>query len=145
MKNINIRKTYYHLSRYVTTNNAVIAAAVFVAFSWTIGSIGALEKNYTLQREIYDKQQQLKLIGVETQTLRYEQNYYKSDEYKELAVRKDLGLVRPGENVLILPPNTAAASANDVETAKSSSFVRPSNSKQWLDFLFGRSGQGLSQ
>ena len=144
MKNRNLQKLYYHVRhRYFTTNNAVIAVALFIAVSWAWGSVDVMERNYKLQREINHKNRELKLVQLETDTLRYQQKYYKSDEYKELAVRQRLGLVAPGERVLILPPNTLAAS--DDETAPNPRAVKPSNTQQWLNLLFGGRAQDLQK
>lgn len=139
MKNRNLQKLYYRLRhQYLTTNNLVITVALFIAASWAWGSVSVLERNYKLQGEIDAKNRQLKLVQLETDTLRLEQNYYKSDEYKELALRQRLGLVRPGESVLILPPNTAAAkAANKPQPAQAAHTVKPSNFQQWVNFLFG--------
>lgn len=139
MKNRNLQKLYYHVRhRYFTTNNAVIAVALFIAVSWAWGSVSVMERNYKLQREIDSKNRELKLVQLETETLKYQQRYYKSDEYKELAVRQRLGLVAPGEKVLILPPNTArASSSGQAEADAATRTVKPSNTEQWLNLLFG--------
>ena len=147
MKNTNIRKFYYHLRhRYFTANNGVIVAAMLLAVSWAWGSVGMLQRNYTLQHEIDSKTQQLKLIQLKTQTLQYEQNYYKSSEYQELAARQRLGLVYPSEKVLILPPNSPGAAALDTaHAATPAAQPKPSNQEQWLNLLFGANRQGLQQ
>ena len=140
MKNRNFQKLYYHIRhRYLTTNNAVIAVALFIALSWAWGSVSVMGRNYKLQREIDTKNRQLKLVQLETDTLRYEQSYYKSDEYKELAVRQRLGLVSPGEKVLILPANTKTAREVDTQSSAAAAqpSTKPSNTQQWLNFLFG--------
>jgi hypothetical protein len=146
MKQQNIRKTYYHLKHnFFTTNNIVIGIALFIAISWAWGSVGVLERNYRLQREIYAKERQLQLVELETETLKYQQRYYESDEYKELAVRQRLGLVLPGEKVLIMPANSEVASGSD-ETDKNLSAqpaLRQSNFEQWINFLFGGNAGSL--
>ena len=145
MQNRNIRRLYYHVRHhYFTTNNLVVVIGLLVAASWAWGSVQAMERNYALQKEVDFKQRQLQLAKLETQKLQYERNYFKSDEYKELAVREKLGLVAPGEKVLILPPNTAAASAD--ETAAVASAPRPvpeSNFQAWVNFLFGGAYRSL--
>ena len=140
MKQLQLRKHYYYLRHHVlTSNNLVLAVALLIAFSWAWGSIGVLERNYRLQREISAKEQKLRLVDLEVETLKYQRNYYKSDEYKELAVRQRLGLALPGEKALILPPNSKETSADDgVKTSQGSSgAVEQSNLEQWINFLFG--------
>ena len=144
MKNIKIRRTIYHIRHnYMTTNNAVVLVALIIAASWVWGSVQAMERNYTLQKELGHKQRELKLTRLQTAKLRYEQNYYRSDEYKELAVRDKLGLVKPGEKVLILPPNTAESNSKNKRQQSSQKIVQPSNLQQWVNFLFGGSASTL--
>lgn len=141
MKNTNIRRLIYHIRHnYLSMNNLVVVVAFLIAASWAWGSIGVLQKNYALQRVVDDKHRQAKLIELQTQNLAYEQRYYKSPEYQELAIRERTGLVRPGEKVLVLPPNSEAAKAVDAQndaTIERSSATEPDNLQQWINFLFG--------
>jgi cell division protein FtsB len=140
MKKINIRRLYYHVShKYFTLNNVVIAVAFVIAASWVWGSLGVMQRNYDLQKEVDLKKRQLQLADLETRSLELEKRYYQTREYQELAVREDLGLVLPGEKVLILPPNTQAAIDADVTTATRAAVAAlpVSNFQQWMNFLFG--------
>lgn len=139
MKQQQARKFYYHLRHHVlTSSNLVLAIALLIAFSWAWGSVGVLERNYRLQREISAKEQELRLVDLEVETLKYQSNYYRSDEYKELAVRQRLGLALPGEKVLILPPNSKRATASEEQASETTSrVVQQSNIEQWINFLFG--------
>lgn len=124
----------------MTTNNLVMVVALFIAAGWAWGSVGVLERNYTLQRELDAKKRELTLIELQTDLLRFERQYYKSDEYKELAVRQRMGLAQPGEKALILPPNTVAAKQTNEDqgsAAQATQSVRANNMQQWIDFLFG--------
>ena len=146
MKNINIRKLYYHARhRWLTTNNLVIVVALFIAASWAWGSVGVLQRNYALQREVDSKHRQLRLLELENDTLRFQQKYYQSEEYQELEVRRRLGLVFPGEKVLVLPPNTAAAKAAGAQPTEQrrAPATQPSNAERWVQFLFGGRAEGL--
>ncbi len=141
MQKINIRKLYYHLRyRYFTINNVVISAALLIGASWAWGSIGVMQRNYDLQKEVDAKSRQLKLADLDVQTSTFEKKYYQSTEYKELAVRERLGLATPGENVLILPPNSDAAKKADAQLSNVTivqSSVQPSKFQQWMNFIFG--------
>lgn len=145
MKNINIRKWYYHVRhRYMTMNNVVIAVALVIGASWTWGSIGMMQRNYTLQKEVDSKKREQQLADLEVQTLTYQQNYYQSSEYQDLAMRERLGVADAGEKALILPPNSQAAKDADKQTGKKTSAVVPeSNFQQWANFLFGANHDGL--
>ena len=149
-----IKKRLYHYWRtYGTLNNMVILVAVVIATSWAWGSISTIQTNFAAQKELDQKQQELKIAELEVQTLKYQQNYYKSDEYKDLAARKDLGLASPGEDVLILPPNSKAVvdeDAADSATTALPATAQPkelseSNFDQWISFLSGGNAQGVLQ
>jgi hypothetical protein len=145
MQKINIRRLYYHLRhRYLTMNNIVIAVAFMIGASWAWGSIGMMQRNYNLQKEVDTKARSLKLAELETQNLAYEQRYYQGAEYQELEVRKRLGLANPGEHVLILPPNTEEAKNADVVVNQPTKVVEPiSDFQQWMNFLFGGNRRNL--
>ena len=123
-------------------NNIVMAIALVVGAGWAWASIGAMQRNYNLQKEVDAKARELKVIELETQNLTFQQKYYKSNEYQELAVRERLGLVRPGEKVLLLPSNTSTAKNADnlMTVPKSTVGNEPeANLQQWINFLFGGS------
>jgi len=142
MKKINTRKLIYHIRyRYLTMNNVVIGIALVIGAGWAWASVGVMQRNYMLQKEVDGRVRQQKLIELETQNLTYQQNYYKSAEYQELAVRERLGFANPGEKVLILPPNSEQAKNADIQMQQkkvsAAPVEQPSNLQQWMNFLFG--------
>ena len=145
MKNIHIRKTYYHLRhRYLTLNNVVIAAALMIGLGWAWGSIGMMQRNFALQKEVDGKKRDALLAELEVQNLQFEQKYYQSQEYQELALRQRTGLVKPGEKVLFLPPNSEQAANADTNLQQQSApqpRQEAGNTRQWMNFLFGGSSQ----
>jgi cell division protein FtsB len=140
MKKINIHQLNYKLRyKYLTLNNVVVAVALLIGASWVWGAIGVMQRNYDLQKDVNYKQRELTLAQLQTANLKLENRYYQTREYQELAVRKGLGLIMPGESVLILPKNTA-----ETQTTNTTSQVTigngdedASNFQQWVDFLFG--------
>jgi hypothetical protein len=119
-------------------NNIVIAVALVIGASWTWGSIGMMQRNYSLQKEVDSKRREQQLADLEVQTLTYEQKYYKSSEYQDLAMRQRLGMADAGEKALILPPNSQAAKSADTQQQKKRTVVVPESSfQQWANFLFG--------
>ncbi|HEY1085775.1 MAG TPA: hypothetical protein VGE34_03570 [Candidatus Saccharimonadales bacterium] len=140
MKKTNINRLIYRLRFYVfTMNNMVIAAGLVIAAGWAIGSVNVMERNFKLQRDLDAKTQELKLVELETETLRYEGKYYQSDEYKELAVRQRLGLGFPGEKAIILPNNSKQAKnyGKQEQTTTGDVQTSTSNTEQWVNFLLG--------
>lgn len=141
MKHINLRKLVYTIRHdYLTFNNLVILVAFLIAAGWVWGSLQVMQRNYTLQKEVDYKKRQLQLTELQKENLELQNRYFTTNEYKELALRDSLGLVMPGESVLILPENSEAAKASDAKPSVSSSpstQERTSNLEQWLNFLFG--------
>jgi cell division protein FtsB len=146
MPDINIRKIIYTIRhKYLTFNNVVIATAFLIAAGWVWGSLEVMQKNYALQKEVDIKQRQLQLTKLQRDSLELQKKYYQTDEYKELAVRESLGLVRPGESLLILPENSPKAIANDTPAQRV--FVAQQavpNLQQWLNFLFGGNSKSIT-
>ena len=147
MKKINIRRIYYRFRHeYLTLNNVVILVAFIIAANWVWGSLEMMQRNFSLQKELDDKSRQLIVAQLDTENAKLEQRYYKTDEYKELAVRQRLGLVTPGERVLILPPNSEAVKNADkvAEVKPSITVIKTSNFNQWMNFLFGGNNKRIS-
>ena len=148
MKKTNIRRLYYRLSHeYFTLNNAVIAIAFIIAANWVWGSMMVMQRNFKLQKGYDEKVLQLSLADLDTQNSKLEQRYYKTDEYKELAVREGIGLASPGESVLILPPNSDDVIKSDeaYSTKASIQSEKIGNFGQWMNFLFGGNSKSISK
>lgn len=124
----------------------VIAVAFLIAASWVWGSLGVMQRNYDLQKDLDYKKRELQLAQLQATSLELEGRYYKTAEYQELAAREDLGLVIPGEAVLILPPNSQAAKdADNVATVQTvATGQQISNLGQWMNFLFGSNNKNAS-
>lgn len=120
-------------------NNVVIGVALIIGAGWAWGSVEMMQRNFDLQKDVDGKSRQLQLVDLQTQNLAYEQRYYKSAEYQELAVRARLGLAKPGEKAIILPPNSEVAKKADTLLAKQTvrSVESIDNVQQWMNFLFG--------
>lgn len=148
MKKINIRRLIYKVKNdYINLNNVVIMIAFVIAANFVWGSLQMMQRNFALQKELDDKSRQLIVAQLDTENAKLEQRYYKTDEYKELAVRQRLGLVTPGESLLVLPPNSAVVKkADKAYQAKTTvKIAQISNFGQWMNFLFGKNNSKISQ
>ncbi len=147
MPKTNIRRFIYAARhKYLTLNNVVILVAFLIAASWVWGSLGMMQRNYTLQKEVDLKKRQLELVELQRDNLNLQKRYYQTTEYQELAVRDSLGLVRPGEKVLILPENSQAAKDADAPKAVANVVVdQTSNLEQWVNFLFGGYSKSINK
>lgn len=103
-----------------------------------------MQRNYLMQRQLTEKELQLKLVKLQVENLELEKAYYQTDEYKDLSARTNMGLATNGESVLILPPNSEMASKIEDKISISPNVllqytakVDESNFSQWKKFLFG--------
>ena len=119
----------------ITLNNGVLLVALLITVSWVWGTVGAIQQNFLLQQQVDGLEQQIAYQELKNQTLAFENQYYKSDEYLELSARDHLRKAKDGEKLLILPPATAHVSAD--EAADTTPIAQRSNFQQWMYFLFG--------
>jgi len=146
MQKINIQKLVYHIRhKYLTLNNMVIAIAFLIAASWIWGSLGMMQRNYSLQKDVDYKKRLLELTQLQRDNLSLQKNYYQTAEYQEIAVRDSLGLVRPGEKALVLPNNSQAAIDADTVKVSQTAQTKTSNLEQWVNFLFGGYSKSISE
>ncbi len=133
MKLHQIKQTFRN---YYTLNNIVSAVALLLAASLLWGTVQAMQNNFQLQHQLDVSKQNVELLDLEAQNLAYENNYYASDEYLDLAVRERFNKAPSGESVLLLPANNVSDAKQPTATAKPVS--QPSNFQAWMDFLFGQ-------
>jgi len=148
MPKINIRKYIYAFRhKYLTFNNVVILVAFLIAAGWVWGSLQVMQRNFALQKEVDYKRRQLELTQLQRDSLELQKRFYQTDEYKELAARETLGLVMPGEHLIVLPANSQAAIDSDKSSATTVAVVPvkvTSNLEQWLNFLFGGNSKSIN-
>lgn len=145
MPKIKTKQLIYKIRHtYATPSNAVIALAFVIAAGWAWGSVNVMQRNYDLQRNVSQKQRELRLVELQTQNLEYEKEYYKTNEYQSLAARDVLGLGDPGERALIFSKNSEPPQDKTKETKKPTPVLdRPSNMQQWANFMFGGNSHSL--
>jgi cell division protein FtsB len=124
------------IKKYLTLNNTVLIAALVLAGSWAIGSIGTLNHNYDLQRQVDQARLDNQLIELQNQNLRLEQAYFQTNEFLDLQARALLGKANPGEHLVLLPRIASSPEQNNNSTPTET--PTKSNLNQWTDFLFGR-------
>lgn len=134
-----IRQWNYKLKHdYLTLDRVAFVVALTVCAAWTWGAISSMTRNWELEQRVAARRKELKLLQLEVDSLSLENEYYKSEEYQELAAREKQGKKLPGETMIYLPPNTESARNKYKETTPlAEETVTPSNFEQWMSFLFG--------
>ncbi|MBR1939149.1 septum formation initiator family protein [Candidatus Saccharibacteria bacterium] len=117
-----------------TLHNVVDVGAVIVCVFFAWGLISSISRNWELEQKLRERQLSTLKAEIEVDRLRLEQEYYKTDEYKELVARQKLGKMLPGETMVVLPKNTDAALSKYAVASDTTS--DQSNFSQWLKLLF---------
>ena len=100
---------------------------LYLAFSL----FGTIRRNYQLQREIAQIEENNKQLEQSNLELQYQIAYFQTELYKDKAARAKLGLQAPGESVIILPKK------EETKVATKNNKPQRSNFAQWIDFLRG--------
>lgn len=82
------------------------------------------------------KKRERALLQLENETLELENKYYASEEYQELAARRQHDKMTEGETMVMLPKNSEAAK-NKYKKTETVESEKLSNFQQWMAFLFG--------
>jgi cell division protein FtsB len=128
----------WRLKHYVSLQNVTVAVALVVAMGWMWGTVSVLQKNYLLQRSIDDYDQQVQLAQLETDTMAYQQQYYRSQEFLDMSARDKLDKASPGEHLVRLPISDVPPEQRQAITGSVIRDAgRPSNFQQWMRFFFG--------
>jgi hypothetical protein len=133
-----LRRLKYALKHdYLTLNNIVLALAFICCLAFIWASITTMTRNWSQENRIESDLRTLDHLKNEVAILEYENIYYASEEYQELSARTKQNKILPGETMLILPPNSAAAIAKHQSTpTEESTPSTPSHLEHWLQFLF---------
>ncbi|MDO4730500.1 MAG: septum formation initiator family protein [Candidatus Saccharibacteria bacterium] len=132
----NLRRFFYHLQHdFLTANNIVNAVAIVTCLWFTIGAVSSMSRNWELKQKLQEKYVQLAKVKLEVEKLQLEQEYYKTDEYKELLARSKGGKMAEGETMVVLPKNSNEAKNAHKDTGLYTQEEK-SNFEQWMDLLF---------
>ena len=134
---IKIRRLVFRLKNdvFVAENTALILAVGF-CLVLTFNSINAMSRNWSLMEKLGEDKRKLQLLSIEIDTLGLENDYYRTDEYQELAARKLAGKQLPGEHMVYLPQNSDYAKKKHTEATAVKTEKELSNFRKWLKFLF---------
>lgn len=126
------------IKSYFTLSNGVLLVALSIAFSCVWLSVIALQKNFVLQQKVDTLAQENAVYELANDSQRLQNKYYQSQEYLELSAREHLGLVSPGEKLLVLPANTVKSPPETEAAPPVVPLAKRSNFDQWMYFLFGQ-------
>ncbi len=130
------RLRYYTKKDYLTVHNISAAAALILGLVFTYNAITATTRNWQLEQKLKEITLQSEKLKLEVDTLKFEQNYYNTEEYQEIMAREKQGMMLEGETMVILPENSESA-VNKYSEIDNKFNQKRTNLDEWLDFLFG--------
>ncbi|MBL8160329.1 hypothetical protein JNJ66_07800 [Candidatus Saccharibacteria bacterium] len=132
-----------HIKKRLSLSGLIGLVLIALVGMLVAGAVQAIQDNFREQIRLDSMAQEVALLELEVETQRFENLYYKTDEYLDLQARELLNKGSPGETLIILPDNGIEDTAHDddlsVETPTSAEppLKDRSNVEQWLYFLFG--------
>lgn len=122
-----------------TTKIILIVEFILLAYMFYVLST-SLYKSYEVDRFIKEYEDQNTQLEETNNALAEDYEYYDSDAYKEKIAKQNFGLVRPGEEVIILVPDNIEKVPDDQRAAQiSRQYYRGlSNPRRWFLFFFDR-------
>lgn len=130
-------------SQDIRVAGLLVFGIIAILVTWS--GIGAVESNYSLQKQISQLQQQNELSNLQNNNLQLQNEYYNTNEYLELQARQLLGKALPGEKLILVPESVALAQnvniPSDATLNSNPPPVKPayqSNFEDWMNFLFRR-------
>jgi cell division protein FtsB len=126
----------------------VFFAVIVLLISWS--GVKAIQANYELQKKIVRLEQEVEIGRLENDNLKLENKYLETDEFLELAARRQFGKAAPGETLYIVPKKVAMAhvTTTPVDTGAQASEKKPQyqqNLEDWSSFFFRKSQNKLLQ
>lgn len=122
----------------------LVFGGIVLLVTWS--GIKAVQTNYELQKQIASLEQENKVSELQNQNLKLKNQYLNTDQFLELAARRQFGLAAPGEKVMLIPKNVALSHTIDLEIPSQANtdqalINRPTyqkNFQAWIDFFLHR-------
>lgn len=125
----------------ISKSAKMILAVEFILLSYMLYVLAtSLYRSYQIDRFIGSVEEENAKLAQENAELAEDFEYYRSDAYREKIAKQNFGLVRPGEEVIILAPEDKAylSSEERVVSANREYYEQQSNPKKWFLFFFDR-------
>lgn len=131
------RFKYWLKHGFLSVENIILVLAIVMCLTWTYQSIKAMSRNWELVERLNTEKKTLELLSIEVEAAELENEYYTSDEYRELAARKFANKQLAGEHMVYLPENSEIAKTKFQEkTAIQQEEKTYSNFGKWMMYLF---------
>ena len=126
--------------KFLDSRNAVTGLFLVIAISLMFNTVKVIQRNYELQEKVDNLADEVALIAVQNQNLKYNIEYYKTDAFLQSEAKRRLNLAEPGEKVILLPKDGDVAVADEKVADQQIDNTQPlyrENFDKWMTFLFG--------
>jgi len=114
-----------------------------IALLVTWSGVKSIQTNYDLQKQISTLAQENSVVKLQNVNSKLRNEYYRTDEFLELAARRQFGKAAPGETLHLVPRKVALAATNTLpntdDKPKTQTDTRPTyqkNLESWFNFFF---------
>lgn len=127
--------------RDTRTLGLLVFVVLVLLVSWS--GIKSIQTNYELQRTIARLEQEVEVMQLENANAKLRNQYLETDQFLELAARRQFGKAAPGEKLIIVPEKVALSyttepikepAAKNQPQAQKSRYQR--NFEAWMEFFF---------
>lgn len=128
---------------YVSRTTKMILIIEFILFAYMLYILStSLYKSYQIDTFIAHAELENEKLAQTNQQLIEDYEYYRSDSYKEKIAKQNFGLVRPGEEVIIVAPQGKLYASEEERALEVATqyYQSLSNSRKWFLFFFDREG-----
>ena len=130
--------------RDVRAAGLLLFLVVVLLISWS--GVKIIDTNYRLQKQIAQLEQQTQVQKLSNTNVKLQNDYFRTNQYLEIAARQNFGLANPAEIVLNVPPSVALSYTSDlpdpdkeaVRRTKSKQPAYQRNFQAWINFLLHR-------
>lgn len=116
----------------------VLIVGFFVVAYMLYNLTVSIYENYQIEKHITEFEERNAALKEENEQKLADFQYYTSEEYVEKVAKQNLGLINPGEQVVVIPDEDLIVLSEDAEEQRVAEQIRASWStpKKWWKFFF---------
>lgn len=119
-----------------------IMGGFFFFFYMFFALATSIYRDYKLETEIETFEDEINNLADRANQKPFDLKYLQSDEYKDRYAKENLGLLNPGEKLIILPDPNQKVEQGPVqlmtERLSPDSVLNKPNNRQWWEYFFGQ-------
>ncbi|MDX1765387.1 MAG: septum formation initiator family protein [Candidatus Saccharimonadales bacterium] len=121
-------------------NNLLYLVALVIALSLSWNTVKVIERNYSLEQEVDALEEEIAILSLENENLKYNIAYYETDDYLEVVAKEKFNKRAAGERVAVFEKDdfqpTKTALNADIPEEPDQEPDYKENFSAWWDFLF---------